>query len=114
MIDFGLAPDEFRERYSEREPYLRRHALRGAPFAWAELDAALHRVEPTAPALQLWSAGPIAEERYTDVVPRPPHWGGYRVTPETIEFWQGNRSRLHDRLRYTLLDGVWSITRHYP
>lgn len=55
-----------------------------------------------------------ADERYTDVVPRPPHWGGYRVTPETIEFWQGNRSRLHDRLRYTLLDGVWSITRHNP
>lgn len=68
MIDFGLAPDEFRERHSEREPYLRRHALRGAPFAWTELDAALHRVEPTAPALQLWSSGPIAEERYTDVV----------------------------------------------
>ena len=68
MIDFGLTAGEFRERYAEREPYFRRLALRGAPFEWAELDAALQRVEPTAPIVQLFNGGPLAEERYTDVV----------------------------------------------
>jgi pyridoxamine 5'-phosphate oxidase len=49
------------------------------------------------------------------VIPLPPHWGGYRVTPQTIEFWQGRRSRLHDRLRYTReTDGAWKIERLSP
>jgi len=48
-------------------------------------------------------------------IPLPPHWGGYRVTPRTIEFWQGRRSRLHDRLRYTRqADGKWKIERLSP
>jgi len=46
---------------------------------------------------------------------RPPHWGGYRVTPEAIEFWQGRPSRLHDRLLYTrAADGGWSRARLAP
>lgn len=49
------------------------------------------------------------------VVPRPPHWGGYRVIPNYIEFWQGRPSRLHDRLAYTLEeDGSWKIGRLSP
>lgn len=48
-------------------------------------------------------------------VPRPPHWGGYRVVPQAIEFWQGRPSRLHDRLRYTRQDdGTWLIERLSP
>jgi pyridoxamine 5'-phosphate oxidase len=48
-------------------------------------------------------------------VPRPPHWGGFRVIPQEIEFWQGRSSRLHDRLRYTLVDnGNWKIERLSP
>lgn len=48
-------------------------------------------------------------------VPRPPHWGGFRVIPQEIEFWQGRSSRLHDRLRYTLIDnGNWKIERLSP
>lgn len=48
-------------------------------------------------------------------VPRPPHWGGFRVIPQEIEFWQGRSSRLHDRLRYTLVDnGSWKIERLSP
>jgi pyridoxamine 5'-phosphate oxidase len=49
-------------------------------------------------------------------VPKPPHWGGYRVTPISIEFWQGRYSRLHDRLRYERANSnaEWEITRYYP
>ncbi|MBD2500609.1 pyridoxamine 5'-phosphate oxidase [Anabaena azotica] len=47
-------------------------------------------------------------------IPRPPHWGGLRVIPTEIEFWQGRSSRLHDRLLYTLDDGSWKIQRLSP
>ncbi|MDN5250166.1 pyridoxamine 5'-phosphate oxidase [Betaproteobacteria bacterium LSUCC0117] len=47
--------------------------------------------------------------------PRPPHWGGYRLVPEQWEFWQGRKSRLHDRLRYTpAADGAWHRERLAP
>lgn len=50
------------------------------------------------------------------VVPRPEYWGGYRVVPLNIEFWQGRYSRLHDRLRYerTNMNSDWELTRYYP
>jgi len=47
-------------------------------------------------------------------VPRPVHWGGYRVTPHTFEFWQGRYSRLHDRIRYTNISHGWEIERLFP
>jgi len=55
-------------------------------------------------------------ERFADKqVPLPPHWGGYRLNPEQIEFWQGRTNRLHDRFRYTRQgDGTWSIDRLAP
>jgi len=54
--------------------------------------------------------------RYGTAPPRPPHWGGYRVRPDAIEFWQGRPDRLHDRLRYVKQeqDGSWRIERLAP
>jgi len=53
--------------------------------------------------------------RFGENIPRPPHWGGYRVKPTMIEFWQGQENRLHDRLRYSLQDdGTWMIERLAP
>jgi pyridoxamine 5'-phosphate oxidase len=54
-------------------------------------------------------------ERFTaGNIPRPPHWGGYRVAPRTVEFWQGRPSRLHDRLLYTSNGSAWTIERLAP
>lgn len=47
-------------------------------------------------------------------VPRPAHWGGYLLAPTHIEFWQGRPSRLHDRITYTSVNGVWTINRLAP
>lgn len=47
-------------------------------------------------------------------IDRPPHWGGYRVRPERMEFWQGRSSRLHDRIRYRKADNEWIIERLAP
>lgn len=55
-----------------------------------------------------------AAARYALSPPRPPHWGGYRLVPDTWEFWQGRRSRLHDRLRYRLDEGTWRRERLAP
>ncbi|OGA35186.1 MAG: pyridoxamine 5'-phosphate oxidase [Betaproteobacteria bacterium RIFCSPLOWO2_12_FULL_64_23] len=52
--------------------------------------------------------------RYGKHPPRPPHWGGYRVLPEAIEFWQGRKNRLHDRLLYTKQTRDWTIERLAP
>ena len=52
--------------------------------------------------------------RHPEDVPRPRHWGGYRLRPTLLEFWQGRPSRLHDRLRYTRAGKAWRIERLAP
>lgn len=56
----------------------------------------------------------VEQEYGMGEVPCPPHWGGYRLIPDAIEFWQGQASRLHDRIKYIRNDKSWSIVRLAP
>lgn len=72
------------------------------------------RVVPNREALEAAYAR-LAAEYESAEIPLPDYWGGYRVVPETIEFWQGRPNRLHDRLRYVRQpDGPWRIERLAP
>lgn len=78
--------------------------------AWASYQS-----EPLASRDELEESFREVEERYADEkVPRPPHWTGYRVEPDMIEFWSGRDARLHDRWRYSRADGGWEKQRLYP
>jgi pyridoxamine 5'-phosphate oxidase len=79
--------------------------------AWASQQS-----QPAANRAALDEAVRAMEAHFDGVeVPRPPHWGGYRVNLDSIEFWQGHRFRLHDRLLYTARpDHTWTIQRLFP
>ncbi len=64
------------------------------------------------PALEQLVAG--MRVAHPEAVPRPAHWGGYRLVPDYLEFWQGRRARLHDRIAYRLEGGVWTRERLAP
>jgi len=95
----------------QSEEYFRSRPMGAQLGAWASqqstvidarrvLDARLEEMK------QRFAHGPV---------PLPPHWGGFRVKPDRIEFWQGRIDRLHDRFRYTRQrDGAWSIERLAP
>jgi len=83
---------------------------RGAQLgAWASAQS--ERIPDRAALEQAWAA---AERRFPGEVPAPPHWGGYRLAPTSVEFWQGQTSRLHDRLRYRLAGQSWVVERLSP
>jgi pyridoxamine 5'-phosphate oxidase len=85
---------------------------RGAQLgAWASPQS-----RPLSGRAELEAAWGAAEDRFgSGEVPPPPHWGGLRVRPATVEFWQGRTSRLHDRLRFRLAgDGTWTVERLAP
>jgi len=56
----------------------------------------------------------VEQEYAASDIPRPPHWGGYRLVPSQMEFWQGGEHRLHDRFRYVRSHGSWTVTRLQP
>jgi len=95
----------------ESEAYFHSRPASSQLGAWASAQS-----ETVADRAQLEAQFSAALEKYGEAeIPLPPHWGGYRLAPRTIEFWQGRRSRLHDRFRYTLQrDGAWNIERLAP
>ena len=94
----------------ESEAYFRSRPLGSRLGAWVS-----HQSLVIPSRAQLEQRLKEVEARFPDGnVPLPPHWGGYRVRPEVIEFWQGRESRLHDRLRYTRAAGRWRIERLSP
>ncbi len=78
--------------------------------AWASRQSA---VVENRELLERQFADALAKYGEADI-PLPPHWGGYCLQPLTIEFWQGRRSRLHDRLRYSRVESGWGIERLSP
>jgi pyridoxamine 5'-phosphate oxidase len=96
---------------AETEAYFASRPRGSQLGAWASPQS---QVVPDRAAVEAHLAAVI--ERFGDgPVPPPPHWGGFRVRPETVEFWQGRSSRLHDRLRYRRTDERgWIVERLAP
>ena len=115
-------------RWSELERQVR--ITGGVTLTSAEESEGYYRTRPIGSRLGAWvshQSQPIPsrevlekglrdmERRFADgEVPLPPHWGGYRVRPEELEFWQGRQNRLHDRIRYARDGERWRVERLAP
>jgi pyridoxamine 5'-phosphate oxidase len=98
---------------SESDDYFAARPWGSQIGAWAS-----HQSSPLSSRAELEQRYEGAATKWPEgsIVPRPEYWGGYRVVPLNIEFWQGRYSRLHDRLRYerSSINSDWELTRYYP
>jgi pyridoxamine 5'-phosphate oxidase len=94
---------------SESDEYYRSRPLASRIGAWASPQS-----EPIPGKAWLLARAAEMGLRHGINPERPPHWGGYRVRPTLLEFWQGRPSRLHDRLLYSLEGGIWKRSRLAP
>ena len=96
---------------AETEEYFATRPRGSRLGAWASPQS---QVVPDRAAVDAGLAAVQARFGNDDPVPTPPHWGGLRVVPETVEFWQGRSNRLHDRLRFRRATDGWTVERLAP
>jgi pyridoxamine 5'-phosphate oxidase len=95
----------------ESEAYFASRPRASRLGAWASPQS---QVVASRSALDERYGGVLAQFADVDDVPLPPFWGGFRVAPESVEFWQGRKGRMHDRLVYRRRDAAWSVERLAP
>jgi pyridoxamine 5'-phosphate oxidase len=100
-----------REDGAQADEYFASRGLKSRLGAWASAQS-----QPIAARSALMTRLDEATAQFGDAPPRPPHWGGFRITPLEIEFWADGEARLHDRFRWTRasIAAAWEITRLSP